>query len=370
MRFKKNWLIPVLLILSLILTSGCINSIFYPEGVKYPSIDHRDSEPEYVMISDSFSFQESEVSVKYYVDKILYEDAKSTDKSAYLYEDFNDKEWSADYYRSFVNSEYMDEVYKAVLGSLRQLKTQMSLNDDEYAELISVYVQSIPYQTDDTLTEPKYAIETVYGDSGDCDDKSILLSGLLLKEGYDVALLEYDDEEHMNVGIKSDGCQYRNTGYATIETTDVNLIGWEKIKIGDGGELLESDPLVIKLGNEGGLRYTACGEVEEIYDTYEESAELCKELSSRINKDKSELESLESEINNEIDLLNQLKRSGEIFRYNSMVQSYNSKVNIYNEKADSLQSLVDEYNECVEVYNTIIETQYDRKKLYDYVGSV
>jgi len=356
--------------MAFLVSSGCINSVLHPGGVDYPSIIPSGAEPEYVIVTDSFLFQDSEVRVEFYIDKTLCEDAKITDKSAYLYDDLTDAEWSAGYYRSFVESEYMDEVYEAVLGSLREVRDRMSLDDDEYAELISVYVQSIPYLTDDVLTDPKYAIETVYDDYGDCDDKSILLAGLLLKEGYDVALLEYDDDEHMNVGIKADGCLYRDTEYATIETTDVNLIGWEKIEIGDDGELPDSDPLVITFDNEGGLWYTACVEVLAIYDTYEESAKLCKELSSRIDKDKSELESLEAGINSEKELLYQLKKTGEISRYNSMVQSYNSKVNTYNEKADTLQSLVDEYNECVGVYNTILEHQYDRKGLYEYIRTL
>lgn len=356
--------------LCLLLTTGCINDIFHFNGAEYPSIDHGDVEPDYVVVEDTFLFQDREVSVKYYIDQVLYEDAKNTDKYVYLYDDLTDAEWSSEYYRSFVENEYMDEIYEAALGSLRQVRDQMSLDDNEYVELISVYVQSIPYQTDDVLTDPKYPVEIIYDNYGDCDDKSVLLAGLLLKEGYDVVLLEFDSEEHMNVGIKSSGCQYRDTGYATIETTEVNLIGWEKIEIGDDGELLDSDPLVITFDNEGGLRYTACDQVREIYDAFEVSAEECEGLSARIESGEAELDSLEAEINSLDQMLNQLKRDGQISQYNSNVQSYNSKVNTYTRKAEALQSLVDEYNECVEVHNTILEKQYDRKGLYEYVRSV
>ena len=365
----KNYLLPAALILIFLSASGCTNSIFHFNDADYPSIDHGDETPEYISVEDTFSFQDSEVSVKFFVDTILYEDAKNADKSVYLYDDLSDDEWSSEYYRSFVGNEYMDEVYEAVLGSLRQVRDRMSLDDDEYAELLSVYVQSIPYQTDDVLTDPRYPVEIVYDNYGDCDDKSILLAGLLLKEGYDVALFEFDDEEHMNVGIRSSGCQYRDTGYASIETTEVNLIGWEKIEIGDD-VLLDSDPLVITFDNEGGLWYTSCGEVQEIYDAFESSAESCEDLSARIEKGEAELDSLEAEINSLNKMLDQLKKNGQVSQYNSKVQSYNSKVNTYNQKADALQSLVDEYNECVGVYNTILEKQYDRKGLYEYVRSL
>lgn len=367
MSVMRGGVLPAVLILFVLFTSGCMNNVFHLSDAEYPSIDHRDIEPDYVMVEDTFSFQDSEVSVKYYIDKVLYEDAKDTDKYVYLYDNVSDDEWSSAYYRSFVSNEYMDDVYEAALGSLRQVRDRMSLDDDEYAELISVYVQSIPYKTDDVLTDPKYPVETVYDDSGDCDDKSILLAGLLLKEGYDVVLFEFDAEEHMNVGIKSPGCQYRDTGYATVETTDTNLIGWERIEIGDG-LVLDSEPLVIGLGD-GEKYYSACSQVREIYEAYETSAGSCEALSSQIEKAEAELKVLEDEIHAMDRQLEQLKSKGDISGYNSYVSSYNSKVNVYKKKSEDLQSVVERYNECAELHNTIVERQYDRKGLYDYVRS-
>lgn len=362
----KYGIVLILVLIFVLLTSGCSNSFFHFSDADYPSIDHGNAAPEYVTIEDTFSFQDSEISIKYSIDKVLYEDAKNTDKYVYLYENISDEEWTSEYYRSFVYSGYMDEVYEAILGSLRKVKDQLSLDDDEYVELISVYVQSIPYLTDRNDTDPKYPVETVYEDSGDCDDKSILLAGLLLKEGYDVALLEYDSEEHMNVGIKSNGCEYRDTGYTTIESTDVNLIGWKKIEIGDG-EMLDSDPLVIIFDNEGGLYYTACSQVQKIYNIFERKALTCEELSSQIEQKEAELATLNSEIDSLSKQLDQMRGSGDISGYNKNVPVYNSKINSYNSRSQSLQSVVDSYNECVEVHNWILEHQYDRKGLYEYV---
>lgn len=369
MPSMKYGIIPLMALLFVLLTSGCSNSFFHFSDADYPSIDHGDATPDYTTIGDAFSFQDREITINYSVDKVLYEDAKNTDKYVYLYENISDSEWTSEYYRSFVNSEYMDEVYAAILGSLRQVKDQLSLDDDEYAELISVYVQSIPYNTDEVDTDPKYPVETVFEDSGDCDDKSILLAGLLLKEGYDVVLLEYESEEHMNVGIRSNGCEYRNTGYATIEATDVNLIGWEKIEIGDG-EVLDSDPLVITFDNEGGLYYTACSQVQAIYDTFKSTADTCGTLSSQIEDKEAELASLQNEIDSLSKQLDQMKRRGDISGYNSYVPVYNSKISSYNSRSESLQSVVDRYNECVDIHNRILEHQYDRKGLYEYVRSL
>lgn len=361
----KRGIILLLVVVLFVLTSGCLNNILHPAGAEYPVIDHGDETPKYVAVEDTFTFQESDISIKYSIDKVLYEDAKNTDKYVYLYDNISDSEWVSEYYRSFVNSEYMDEVYDAILGSLRQVRDELSLDDDEYAELLSVYVQSIPYQTDRLNSDPRYPVETVYDDYGDCDDKSILLAGLLLKEGYDVALLEYESAEHMNVGIKSDGCEYGDTGYATIEATDVNLIGWERIEIGDG-VLLDSEPIVITFDNTGDLYYTACSQVQKIYNIFENAAYRCDSLSSEIEKEEAELKVLKSEIDSLSTQLSQMRSRGDISAYNSNVAVYNSKVNSYNDRSDDLQRTVDRYNNCVEVHNWILNHQYDRPGLYEY----
>ena len=68
------------------------------------------------------------------------------------------------------------------------IRTRHNLDSDEYLELMAVFVQSIPYKSQN-LSSPKYPIET-YGDrEGDCDDKSMLLAGLLAHEGYRVSSL-------------------------------------------------------------------------------------------------------------------------------------------------------------------------------------
>lgn len=354
--------------LALLLTAGCSNSILPAGYADYPSIEHSNANPEYVEIADTFNFQDSEIKIKFFVDTVLYEDAKNTDKYVYLYQNLSEAEWSADYYRSFVENEYMDAVYDSILDSLRQVRDGMSLDDTEYAELISVYVQSIPYRTDEIITDPKYPVETVYEDSGDCDDKSILLAGLLTKEGYDVVLFEYTDDSHMNVGIKSNGCEYRNTGYASIEATDVNLIGWERLEIGDG-IVLDSDPIVIDL-NGGVKNFTACGEVRAIYNAYEGTSSECDSLNSQIEAKNAKLESIEDELTAMKNTLDNYMSSRDITGYNNYVPRYNSKVAEYENNYSEMERLVDRYNSCVEEHNRILERQYDRKGLYEYVQTV
>jgi hypothetical protein len=69
--------------------------------------------------------------------------------------------------------------------------------------LASQVAQKIPYKTDiesrGVNEYPKYPYETFYDGCGDCEDKSIILAGILHEMNYAVALLHFSD--HMAVGI-------------------------------------------------------------------------------------------------------------------------------------------------------------------------
>ena len=107
MPSMKRGIILLSIVIFIVMSSGCLNNILHPMGADYPVINHGDETPEYVAVEDTFSFQDREVTIKYSIDTVLYEDAKNTDKYVYLYENISDAEWISEYYRSFVNSEYM-----------------------------------------------------------------------------------------------------------------------------------------------------------------------------------------------------------------------------------------------------------------------
>ena len=108
-------------------------------------------------------------------------------------------------------------------ASSGKVKTSRNLSDDEYLELMSDFVQSLRYET--IKENPaKFPIETVMDGAGDCDDKSLLLAGLLSHEGYTVALLSFGPETHMATGVGSTDYLYKNTSYAFVETTNVSFV--------------------------------------------------------------------------------------------------------------------------------------------------
>lgn len=76
----------------------------------------------------------------------------------------------------------MQNFYAKLLGVFDGYAKDHDLTSDEYVELLTTYVQNIPYKT--VGAEVNFPIETVIENKGDCDDKSVLLTGLLAKSGY------------------------------------------------------------------------------------------------------------------------------------------------------------------------------------------
>ena len=94
-------------------------------------------------------------------------------------------------------------------------------------------------------TAAKYPVETWADRSGDCDDKALLLAGLLAREGYRVALLVFLPESHMALGIGCPaGYEYGGSGYAYLEVTNASYVG-----VVPDGVRLASPPLVVPIGN-------------------------------------------------------------------------------------------------------------------------
>jgi hypothetical protein len=232
--------------LALTLSTGCISALAQNDA-DYPTINYNSNAPDYTTIESKFEFQNRDIIIKYHVDKKLYEAAKNTDKLGHVSSDTPYVEYSTEYFKAFIEKNYMGTVYEAILYGLRDIRDRLSLDDDGYAELITAYVQSIPYENNTETT--KFPIETVYGNTGDCADKTILLAGLLLNEGYDVALFEYDI--HIMPGIKtSSNSGYDNSGYTLIETTTISPIGYY-----DNDEVQEYT--FIDLSGGIGIRYSA-----------------------------------------------------------------------------------------------------------------
>ena len=127
----------------------------------------------------------------------------------------------------------MDDAYLGQLVS----KIQDASQAEGYSEyqtvgFLAAFVQSLPYVTDDLSTGfdeyPRYPIETLLDNGGDCEDTSILMASLIKGLGYDVVLIVLP--KHVGVGVQGgDGIfgtywNYQGVKYYYLETTGE---GWE-----------------------------------------------------------------------------------------------------------------------------------------------
>lgn len=122
-------------------------------------------------------------------------------------------------YREYVNEPAQAEAIRAIATTLR---SQAGSGDDAARAAISL-VQQIPY--DDARlsarsSDLRHPYQVLYDNTGVCSEKSVLLAALLKELGYGVALLSFDSQNHMAVGILCPAqYSYRGTGYAFIEST-------------------------------------------------------------------------------------------------------------------------------------------------------
>ncbi|MEM1000597.1 MAG: hypothetical protein AAGN35_26325 [Bacteroidota bacterium] len=99
------------------------------------------------------------------------------------------------------------------------------LNRWETLEMIVAFVQQLEYVREEG-EYPRFPIETLAEQGGDCEDSSLLLAGLLREMGYDVILV--NPPGHMGIALACSNCTgtaYRHQGrrYFYIETTSAGF---------------------------------------------------------------------------------------------------------------------------------------------------
>ncbi len=181
------------------------------------------------------------------------------------------------YYHAFINDPLQDSFYTGLIEDLSATRLRYNLTDDKYLELMTVFVQSLPYDNDTVLhpdNPPRFPVQTLVDGTGDCDDKSVLLAGLLSREGYDVVLFLFIPEHHMAIGVRNSSFAFRGTGYTYIETTGPVIIGEVPSRLAVAEKydpdsrignvtIANSTPLVIRVGN-GTKGYTSAAETSYI----------------------------------------------------------------------------------------------------------
>jgi hypothetical protein len=356
-----------LFIIILALSAMLISAVVFPKETVivpqiFPDLPKLQSSP--VNISHKFPFEKTTVALTIPVNVSVYEGAKQAEKATTVYGNISETVWLSQSYRAMVQDPAQDSLYTALLADADTIRLQQKLSDDEYLEFIVVYIQSLKYETREQ-NPAKFPVETVVDRAGDCDDKSLLLAGLLSREGYPVALFLFGPESHMAVGVGSDDYLYKNTGYTFVETTNYSFVGVPTDKLG-GNLTLYSDPVIIPISN-GTKFYGSGSETRYIHDMYVLSDLKVKELEPQVKNMESDLISQQEKIAQLESQIQKIRNTGNSGSYNAQVAVHNALVSDHNSQLNAYRQLFARYEKYALVHNYILEHMYDRKGVFEYV---
>jgi hypothetical protein len=133
-------------------------------------------------------------------------------------------------YSVYVTHPYDDEYINTIIQKFNFIAIEKSYTEIEKINLIISFVQSLPYTSDSVTTPfdeyPRYPLETLVDEGGDCEDTSVLTAALLDALNYDIVLVAPPGHMAVGVNIDSYGSYYDYEGnqYYFLETTGE---GWE-----------------------------------------------------------------------------------------------------------------------------------------------
>ena len=125
-----------------------------------------------------------------------------------------------------------DKTFSVIANKIRLLGEHRKLNNDELAELVLAFVQSIPHDHDfekrifdkEEGSGLRFPYESLYYGSGVCGDKTFLAVMILRELGYGTAIFDYRDDNHMSAAIKCPLEQSNyNSGYCSFEVSSSGI---------------------------------------------------------------------------------------------------------------------------------------------------
>jgi len=138
-------------------------------------------------------------------------------------------------YRAMATDPGDDYLIDSIIGRVSEVADANDMSSFHKIDFVLQFVQSLTYTEDISTTPydeyPRYPVETLFDRGGDCEDTSILLAAILAEMGYDVALLLFEEFDHMGLGINfpaEHGNSWIHEGrrYWYLDTTGGHSIGW------------------------------------------------------------------------------------------------------------------------------------------------
>ena len=296
----------------------------------------------------------------------------------YTYQNELSDNWEKDYYAMFLKKIPNDNSISELATSLKQLSQEKKLSNDQIIELALAFIQSIPYdhvRAQEILSgngKTNYPYETLYENKGVCSDKSFLLANLLENLGYGVALLTFENEKHMAVGIKCpDEFSSYDSGYCYAETTAsgfrIGMIPDINSKEGSAVPMEKNNYSEISQFDAKKLGEPKIFPVSDgkTYSGITDSLALAKKIDNlnreintfrkNLEAQKRDFESDESKLLEMEKKLKKLERNGDYTEYNNLVEDYNDLLKKYKKKIKIYNELIEVYNQKVNYYNSLVK---------------
>lgn len=130
--------------------------------------------------------------------------------------------YSTQDYRGYIAHPYDDAYVKVLVSEFDRIIALTDLTGEDKIGLVCSFVQSRDYTQDVTSLEyPKYPVETLRDNGGDCEDTTILMGHLLKEMGVDTALIYMPGHMALAIEGNSTGLKWTldNKTYSYMETT-------------------------------------------------------------------------------------------------------------------------------------------------------
>jgi len=284
----------------------------------------------------------------------------------------------------FINKIGDDKSLEDLAQSLKALADENTFDENQLAEFVASFVQTIPYDTEKfnlikagIRAKIYYSYEVLFNNKGVCSDKSFMAYSLLRDLGYGVAIFLFPEDQHMAMGIKCP-LEYSSygSGYCFLESTVTGN------RIGIIPELMPSSNIAtsnIEIGSygndQGENEYNPLGRVEIInvidgkeYTGIINTIALQKEidgLRASLNAQDNTLNALDSEIKNtEEDLrgmednlrdmekkLTNLAKNEDYNGYAELYSKYEKYYSKYKKAFSEYKKDFKDYDNKIEIYN-------------------
>jgi hypothetical protein len=132
-------------------------------------------------------------------------------------------------YNAMATDSYANSQISQLVRQINDAILQYNYNKTDTVNLVDAFVQALVFANNDETTPydnyPRYPIETLFDQSADCEDTSILTAALLYRLEYSQVIFVFSEKKHVAVGVYVpaavglDGWEYQAKRYIYLETT-------------------------------------------------------------------------------------------------------------------------------------------------------